>query len=581
MSRADPLAEEGSKAILLAFARYRLRFRKATRRAWRRFERREWLEGQRDARERLKLYRLSVRVAVSDLKAHLGPRVMEAELWREMKSLYSEAIFAFADVELAETFFNSVTRRILDTVGVDPEVEFVDQDFRRARPPSDIRVHHTFARRTSTAALVADVLAAQAFSVPYRDLAGDSERAAQRIEANWIYASDGDGAPIETMDFVDSVFFRGSGAYLVGRVRGGGRTVPIVIVLLNSDEGLEIDAVLSTESEVSVVFSYTRSYFHVEMLRPSEVVRFLHTLIPKKPIAELYMSLGYDKHGKTEMYRSLLAHLERTTERFAFSPGARGMVMIVFAMPSHEYVFKIIRDEFAYPKTTTRADVIRRYQLVFQHDRAGRLVEAQEFEHLTFHRDRFEPDLLAELETKAAQSVTIEGSEVAIHHLYIERRVKPLDLFLREAPEVDTVHALLDYGQAIRDLAASNIFPGDLLLKNFGVTRHGRVIFYDYDELCLVTDCQFRDLPAARSIDEEMSAEPWFYVAENDVFPEEFTRFLGLSDLQLRFFLTAHGAVVTADFWRELQDRHKNGEVLDIFPYPPSKRLPRAKTRST
>jgi hypothetical protein len=72
-------------------------------------------------------------------------------------------------------------------------------------------------------------------------------------------------------------------------------------------------------------------------------------------------------------------------------------------------------------------------------------------------------------------------------------------LFLREADPAAAESAIIDYGNALRDLAASNVFPGDLLLKNFGVTSHGRVIFYDYDELCLVSDCVFRDLPAGRA----------------------------------------------------------------------------------
>jgi len=296
-------------------------------------------------------------------------------------------------------------------------------------------------------------------------------------------------------------------------------------------------------------------------------------LMPRKPIAELYISLGHAKHGKTELYRNLLGRLGRSLDRFVYAPGETGMVMIVFTLREYDYVFKVIRDRFAYPKSTTREQVRSRYQMVFEHDRAGRLIEAQEFEHLEFEAWRFAPQLLAELVEGASQSVSVKGDQIAIHHLYIERKVEPLDLFLRRAPAEECDGAVLDFGQAIRDLARTNIFPGDLLLKNFGVTRQGRVTFYDYDELCRVTECRFRDLPEPEDDDEEMSSEPWFFVGDHDIFPEEFLRFMGLGEAQKKAFLGAHAEILTADFWRTISARHKAGEVLDVFPYPPAKSL--------
>lgn len=567
MSRPVPLAEDGAETVRRAFARYDRVFRRITRRARRRFDRRDWASAQHDVRERLELYPRVVNVVVRDLKRLLGPRVRDEKTWRRMKAHYEEMISVFADEEIAETFFNSVTRKIFSTVGVDPEVEFVDFDFSRARPPADTRIHRTYTRRSSLAELVRDVLAQPRFRTPFRDFDRDAARVAGRIEAS------GASSPIRSIEVLDTVFYRGRTAYLVGRALSEATVSPFVIALRNGERGIEVDAVLSTESEVSVVFSYTRSYFHVEVLRPSEVVRFLHSLMPRKPIAELYMAIGYNKHGKTEMYRSLLASMGRTTERFVQSPGQRGMVMVVFGMPTHDYVFKVIRDRFAYPKTTTREHVKSRYQLVFSHDRAGRLVEAQEFEHLTFDARRFDAELVRELAAEAAETVTIDGDSVHFAHLYIERRVEPLDLYLRRAEGEEARRVVLDYGKAIRDLAATNIFPGDLLLKNFGVTRQGRVIFYDYDELCLVTDCNFRDLPTPRTTAEEIASEPWYYVGESDVFPEEFPNFLGLAKANRELFLAAHGEVVTADFWRSLKERHERGELIDVLPYAERHRL--------
>jgi isocitrate dehydrogenase kinase/phosphatase len=295
--------------------------------------------------------------------------------------------------------------------------------------------------------------------------------------------------------------------------------------------------------------------------------------MPRKPIAELYIAIGYNKHGKTELYRDLMQHIDQSTDTFEIAPGDRGMVMCVFTLPSFDVVFKVIRDTFAHPKTTTRREVMDKYQLVFKHDRAGRLADVQEFEHLAFARDRFSDELLAELASEAAGTVRVGERIVDIRHLYSERRMIPMNLYLREADDSAAGDAIIDYGQAVKDLAASNIFPGDMLLKNFGVTRHRRVIFYDYDELCLVTDCDFREMPLARDFDEEFGSDPWFYVGPHDVFPEEFLVFMGLGGEQREAFLEAHGDLLTAQYWRTMQARHRAGEVMDIIPYAPCRRL--------
>ncbi|NOT28922.1 MAG: bifunctional isocitrate dehydrogenase kinase/phosphatase [Planctomycetes bacterium] len=567
------LARTGAQAILAAYESYRREFQRITAQARTRFEKRDWQGGQRDAAERLALYQTFVETVVAELEQLLGEQLKDAVAWRTMKADFSEAVTGISDVELAETFFNSVTRRVFASVGVDPDMEFVDLDIRRDRYGPGSTIHRRHARRSRTRDMVIEALSPHAFSAPFRDLEGDADWVAAEMDAAWEGA--GKRFPIDALDLIEAVFYRGSGAYLVGRLRGGDATLPLVLVLLHADEGLEVDAALLTEREVSIVFSFTRSHFLVAVEHPADVVRFLHSIIPKKPLAELYISLGFPKHGKTEMYRDLLGHMQRSMDLFDHARGEVGMVMIVFDMRSYDYVFKVIRDRFAEPKTNTRADVERRYRLVFQHDRAGRLIEAQEFEHLTFERRRFSPALLEELATGATRSVTVAGEEVHIRHLYVERRVQPLNLFLREASAEAAARVVVDYGQAIRDLATTNIFPGDLLLKNFGVTRHGRVTFYDYDELSLVTECEFRDLPATQDPDEEMAAEPWFYVGEHDVFPEEFLPFLGLRDELRRVFLEAHGEILTAAFWRKLKDRHSAGEVLDVLPYPAAKRLGR------
>jgi isocitrate dehydrogenase kinase/phosphatase len=340
-----------------------------------------------------------------------------------------------------------------------------------------------------------------------------------------------------------------------------------VLALRHLDGGIGVDAVLTAENEVSIVFSFTRSYFHVDLDCPAEMVGFLKSIMPKKPVAELYISIGYNKHGKTELYRDLLRHLRASGDRFEPAAGDKGLVMEVFTLPSWDEVFKIIRDTPGYPKRTTHQEVMDKYRLVFRHDKVGRLVDAQEFEHLRFPRARFTPELLDLLLREAPSTVSMDGDSVVFAHLFFERRVTPLNLFLRHAEPPAARAAVLDWGWAIKDLAAANIFPGDLLLKNFGVTRHGRVVFYDYDEVCLLTDCVFRRMPPATNSDDELDDQPWFSVGDADVFPEEFVHFLGLEGGLRELVCTVHADLFDASFWRALQDRLRAGEVIDPPPY--------------
>jgi isocitrate dehydrogenase kinase/phosphatase len=406
-------------------------------------------------------------------------------------------------------------------------------------------------------------LRAYPFSIGYEDLERDASLAAAELSR---VAPD-----VEALELARPVFFRNKGAYLVGALHAPSGRRPFVLALLNPGGRVVVDAVLLDEDSVHGVFSFTRSYFLVDAECPGELVCFLASVMPRRRVAELYNAIGYNKHGKTEMYRALLRHFAESQDQFEIAPGSRGMVMAVFTLPSHDLVFKVIRDSFDPPKTSTRAEVRSKYHLVFTHDRAGRLVDAHEFEHLEFPRDRFTARLLDEFRDKAAGSVEIGRDRVVLHHLYAERRLQPLDLYLREVSDAEALRAVLDYGQAIKDLAASNIFPGDLLLKNFGVTRRGRLVFYDYDELCLVTDCNFRELPEGYG--EEPVTTDWLYVGERDVFPQEFVNFLGLRKELRDVFVAAHGDLLGLDFWLRMQAEHRAGHVPDLYPYPPSQRL--------
>ncbi|HKP93550.1 MAG TPA: bifunctional isocitrate dehydrogenase kinase/phosphatase [Chthoniobacterales bacterium] len=556
-----------------AFVEYETRFDEITRQARDRFLARDWHGSYDDAATRLKLYSAVMNRLTSRVEELMGARLRERAIWMAMKAVYSALIAQSVRWEIAESFFNSLTRRVFATEGVDQSIEFVDTDFDAPPAQSATEIFRTDSGSDWSELLVRLLTDESAGGIPedaWNELHSSCDRAVQRIAAQLPDAGE------VTVETVAAVFYRGRGAYVVGRIVPHGNeanAIPIALALRHpAQRGVELDAILLGESDLAVLFSYTRAYFRVGAPHPFQLVRWLRELMPRKRLADLYNALGYNRHAKTEFYRDFVRHLLRSTDQFIEAAGTRGMVMLVFTLPSYDAVFKLIRDRFDAPKESDRAEVMSRYRIVFEHDRAGRLVEAHAFEHLRIPRDRFDPALLDELQRDASQIVRLEGDDVLISHAYVERRVRPLNLFFADGTG-DSVAAACDYGQAIKDLAASNIFPGDLLTKNFGLTRHDRVVFYDYDELCFLTDCNFREMPQARSYEEEISAEPWFSVRPNDIFPEEFPNFLGFPEGAREALMARHGDLFTPGFWRGMQQKFVAGELPEIFPYPPERRL--------
>jgi isocitrate dehydrogenase kinase/phosphatase len=568
---ASRLANLEAAAIVEAFNAYRESFTEISRRAQGRFERRDWKGEMGDAVERLDLYSSVIDGIEVRVRATLGRRSTDRLVWAGMKAVYSLLIAEREDSELAETFFNSVCRRMFATVGVDGNIEFVDSDFAAPGDGAPDVLCRVYDRPGDAHSLIGAVLRDSWFQAPYDDMARDVRLGGDRLAADLLAL--GIPEPVGRAEFIAAPFVRRKGAYLLGRLFSGRRAIPVALAVLNTERGLVLDALLTDENDISILFSFTRSHFHVDFWPPHPLVRYLKLLMPRKPIAEIYIALGHHKHGKTELYRGFLQHLREGAERFQLAPGTPGMIMVVFTMPGYDVVFKVIRDRFPAIKPMTASAVRQNYRLVFRHDRAGRLVEAQEFEHLQFDRARFEPEVLEEFQRNADQTVTVGENTVVVHHAYIERRVTPLDVYLATASEESAREAVVDFGQAVKDLAANGIFPGELLPKNFGVTRHLRVACYDYDELSLLTDFTFRAMPAARMDEDEYADEPWFGVGPRDVFPEEFSRFLGLAPNLRKVLDETHADLYQVGFWQEVQARVNSGEVIDIFPYNPSRRL--------
>ncbi|MFL6540665.1 MAG: bifunctional isocitrate dehydrogenase kinase/phosphatase [Chthoniobacterales bacterium] len=568
------LAALSAETVQRAFVDYDDRFHAITLRARDRFLARDWRGSYADAGDRLHLYSEVLDDLTESVKETMAERLCERSVWTAIKAVYSALIAQSLKREIAESFFNSVTRRVFVTEGVDQAIEFVDTDFDEAPAGAERETKRVYSDKPLPELLDA-ALTDPSVGFPLEHWSAAAEaihEAAARIEHSL--------GKVSRVEVIGNVFYRGRGAYLIGRAFGENDSTPIALCLRHENErGIEFDAVLIGEHDLAILFSFTRAYFRVEVACPYELVRNLGALMPRKRLIDLYTAIGYHRHGKTEFYRDFIRHLRNSSERFVAAEGARGMVMLVFTLPSYDVVFKLIKDRFDYPKETTRAEVMRRYRLVFEHDRAGRMVEAHEFEHLRIPRDRFDSALLDDLLRDVGSLVRREGDDVVIGHTYVERRIRPLNLFLLEADEPAVIAAARDYGQAIKDLAASNIFPGDLLTKNFGVTRHGRVVFYDYDELCFLTDCNFRDIPEAATPEQEMAAEPWYSVRENDVFPEEFPNFLSLPGAARGALLDQHADLFRADFWRDMQARFRAGEIPRVFPYPAERRL-RGATRA-
>ncbi len=593
------IAYDIAKAMLDGFNRHYRLFRTESARAKHRFETADWHGQQRAQRERIEFYDLRVKEAVTRLEREFQAGKQPMAIWHQVKLHYIGLLVDHHQPELAETFFNSVTCKILhrthfhnDFIFVRPAVstEYIENEEPAAQPT--YRAYYP--TRESLRETVARIITNLQLQPEFEDLGRDvdhvlvavgGELGQTKLQANF------------QIQVLASLFYRNKGAYVVGKIINGFQELPFALPILHNERGqLLIDAALFGENDLVALFSFARAYFMVDMEVPSAYVQFLRSMMPRKPRAELYNALGLAKQGKTLFYRDFLYHLKHSSDKFRIAPGIKGMVMLVFDLPSFPYVFKIIRDWYPPPKDTTREQIKGKYLLVKQHDRVGRMADTLEYSLVAFPRERFDDELIEEIRKLAPSQLEISDrdqdgrQEVIIQHLYIERRMIPLNLYLQEAFDAGAAdparrdegavraraqleRAVIDYGNAIKDLVAANIFPGDMLWKNFGVTRQGKVVFYDYDEIEYVTDCNFRHVPAPRTEEDEMSGEPWYSVGPHDVFPETFGPFLLGNPAVREVFMKYHADLLDPAFWQSHQERIRQGHVYDVFPYERSRRF--------
>ncbi|UYG07349.1 bifunctional isocitrate dehydrogenase kinase/phosphatase [Halomonas sp. M4R1S46] len=553
--------------ILHGFDEYRSRFKEITADASRRFRDAAWREAQLASAERIDLYDDKVQITLARLRRTFEEdQLVDFESWREARRHYADLISQRLDYELAETYFNSMFCSLFHHRHIRNDWMFVYRSRAYAAHHSGLQLCRRQAVGDDWEQALRWALAEAPFETPFEDLERDAALGGDFLRRQLPPAILDD--PQAEIELIKSVFYRNKGAYLVGRIRGGGGQVPLVLpVLHEAGDGLHLDTVIIEPDEVSIIFSFTRAYFQVKVVVPSEFVHYLQEVMPDKPQGELYAAIGFYKQGKTEFFRALNVQVAKREDQFLIAPGVRGMVMAVFVLPSFRTVFKIIKDRFDPTKEMSHENVREKYRLVKRHDRVGRMADTQEFSNFIARQDHFDPECLAHLLEVAPSTVYLRGDKVIIEHCYTERMMTPLNLYLQDCDEAETRAVLKDYGNAIKQLAAANIFPGDMLLKNFGVTRHGRVVFYDYDEICYLTECNFRHIPEPLYPEQELADEPWYSVGPNDVFPEEFGPFL-FADVRLRkLFYTLHPELFDADYWKGLQQAIRDGRVIDVYPY--------------
>ncbi|MBY4678259.1 bifunctional isocitrate dehydrogenase kinase/phosphatase [Marinobacterium arenosum] len=567
-----------AEAVLVRFIDYRDRFQTITARAQRLFEQADWHGIQQAVGERIDLYEINSQQAADAIIAEIGEQVYDAGLWHDAKQAYIRLIWRRTDGELAETFYNSLYCKVFKHRQIDNEHMFIRSTMEGKEIHSGDQIYRVYTLERGLVAMLSQLLDDYAFAIPWENKRRDLRNLASYVRKN--LPEELDARQVGTVEVVRSRFFRNKGAYIVGRVHFGERQWPFVLPVLHNEQGaVYVDTAITDENEVSIVFSFTRSYFMVDVNVPSEFIRFLHSLIPGKSLAELYSSIGFYKQGKAEFYRAFMDHLELSADQFVVAPGIKGMVMTVFTLPSYPIVFKVIKDRFSSSKHVTRKTVKEKYQLVKRHDRVGRMADTQEFTNFVFPRERFNQALLGELQEVAGSSIVVDQHSVTIRHLWTERRMEPLNIYVDKAlaghDEYALFHAINEFGKAIKQLAAANIFAGDMLFKNFGVTRHGRVVFYDYDEIMYITECNFRRIPEPIYPEQELSGEPWYSVGPNDVFPEEFSILTACNPTVRKIFNELHGDLLDVGFWHQMQEQVRRGDIVDVFPYRKVRRFSR------
>ena len=563
--------ESYARIIIDGFNRHFQLFSELTQKAGSWFAAGDWQQLRAAVTKRIGFYDTRVAETIAELKRHRAPE--SVDLWRRIKAEYLLLLQqGHLQPELAESFYNTVFCRVfassyynnsnifqLPVLNTDyiigPEPEFLS-----FAPP-----------RAGFQRIAQELLQSLPLRLELEDLRRDSALVRSRLESSWHQNNiEADGQ----LQILTPIFYRNKGAYVVGRIADVQGYFPFVVALQRHQGKAYVDAVLTASDDIAAIFSFARAYFLVDAQVPAAAVRFLKSLMPDRTSADLYTAIGFQKHGKTAFYRDFLHHLHNSSDQLVLAPGIEGLVMQVFMLPSYPYVFKVIKDPEALKKNVTEDKVKSKYQLVKQHDRVGRMTDTLEFTEVALPRARFSEDLLAKLQSNTPNKIKFVDDNVVLKHIYIERRLTPLNLYLDQNRAIDKkIAAVLDYGSAIREIAESGIFPADMPFKNFGVMPDGKVVYYDYDELVLMTEMRPRLKPQMLEDDLLFDSEICFTVDDNDFFPEELRDYLYINRELFYDFAAIHGDLFSLEFWQSAKKRAELGQFPDIYPYPTSKRF--------
>ncbi|MEZ7493128.1 bifunctional isocitrate dehydrogenase kinase/phosphatase [Pseudoalteromonas distincta] len=574
------IASKLARSVFAGFEAMFSQFLNITLGAQSRFEQRQYHSVQSAMRERLQVYEREVKNVSEAVRVIAYAELTCPQTWQLAKNIYGDMVQNHENKPIAHTFFNSTFGAIWD----DKKIRTVHLFVLKAKYRSEPRSYESLVSRVSLHNgfnnAVKTLITNQVFRVPFSHLELDvatlqstlMQGAKQQCKQVYELINLNDGY----IEYANSLFFRNKACYLIGRcIAKNGDNMPFAIAILNTDEGLKLDAVMMGADQLSLLFGFARTYFMVDTDKPARYVDYLSVLMPHKQRFELFNAIGFIKHAKTEFYRYKVDTTKNSPANFKYvkAPGTPGMVMLVFTIEGLDYVYKVIKDKFSAPKTATKAQVIDKYNFVKQADRVGRLVDTHEFRYLAFDLSRFSDELLEQMKNQIGSSMVISGKALILKHVYVERKMTPLNLYINQCDNKTLERVMHDYGKAIKELAGANIFPGDMLMKNFGVTRWGRVVFYDFDEICPLTDCNFRDVPQTQNALEELSSNSYFDIAENDIFPSQFKVFFSANDIAFNYFNNEHSNLFLATFWQDCQQQVHNGYLPDVYPYKQSWRF--------
>jgi isocitrate dehydrogenase kinase/phosphatase len=544
-------------------------------RAMRAFETIDPQASIRISRERLGLY--------SKYITHHGPRIHAAfpaladnpNVWDQVDRLFSAMITDRYEADVAFSFAHSIRRNICHELWRPVAYSFPPPSKHRALSMASV-FRRIPIQGHIDAELVASALTTPGFSVPFRDLRGDSERIVERI--NFLLDSDAPDAELPiALDVVEAGFFRERVAFVVGRwVLSDSSCVPFVVALVNGPSGIVVDALLHRVADVHNLFSSTLANFHVTTRLYYQTCVFLFSLMPRRPLGHHYSTIGFNHVAKVAILNEVIEQLSQSGQKFQRSPGFVGTVALGFTFESCSYHLKVIRDRptasYKWGEFPGVAAVLDKYRVVHEINRAGSMLDNVMYFNLTLEKDMFDPALLADICREATGNVHVEGNSVFIRSLIVQLKIVPLPVYLETADESEIRSVIVSLGHCIRNNAATNIFNKDLDSRNYGVGRYGRVLLFDYDAVEKLTEVKIRTNSDREPGEEDIP--PWFFEEGTIFLPEEIEYGLQLkNELACRTFRRVNADLMTVDYWLQMQQKLLRDEVPELSMYPESCKL--------